>query len=85
MSLLSTKTISVTTDTKIVVYGDVNLDGVVTISDATEVQRYINNMCTFSSEQLIAADVDGDGEITIDDAMYIQYYVNGFIDVFPVE
>lgn len=85
LSLLSTKTISVTTDTKIVVYGDVNLDGVVTISDATEVQRYINNMCTFSSEQLIAADVDGDGEITIDDAMYIQYYVNEFIDVFPVE
>ena len=55
-----------------VLKGDVNLDGVITIDDAVLVQKYINNMCTFSDIQKYAADVNSDGVINIYDATEIQ-------------
>ena len=55
-----------------VLKGDVNLDGAITIDDAVLVQKYINNMCTFSDIQKYAADVNSDGVINIYDATEIQ-------------
>ena len=53
-------------------FGDVNLDGDVTISDATLVQKYIAELVELDELQLELADVNGDGEINISDATYIQ-------------
>lgn len=55
-----------------VLKGDVNLDGAITIDDAVLVQKYINNMCTFSDIQKYAADVNSDGVINIYDSTEIQ-------------
>ena len=73
------------TNEHIVRYGDTDLDGDVSIYDATMIQRYLVGLISFSNEQMIAADVDGNDEITIDDATLIQNYLIGGIDHFPVE
>ena len=57
--------------------GDVDLDGTVTILDATAIQRYLANLEELSAEQLKMADTDGDGAVTIIDATYIQRYLAG--------
>ena len=55
-----------------VLKGDVNLDGAITVDDAVLVQKYINNMCTFSDIQKYAADVNSDGVINVYDSTEIQ-------------
>lgn len=65
------------------VLGDVNLDGKITIDDATLIQKYLAGMEDFDDTvQLLAADVDGNGNITIDDATIIQKYLAGLIAEF---
>ncbi len=59
--------------------GDVNLDGVVNISDVTAVQKYIAKMLSLNDKQLAAADVTGDGSVDISDATAIQRYLAGII------
>ena len=56
------------------IYGDVNGDGVVNITDASFVAQYLEGTRTFTPCQLIAADVDGDGIVTTTDAQYIANY-----------
>ena len=68
-----------------VILGDVNQDGVVSISDATLIQKYLINTVTLSNSQQIAADVNRDGVITIRDATYIQKYIAKIITEFPDE
>lgn len=60
-----------------VLIGDVNLGGVITISDASDVQLYITDQLTFTDDQKIAADTNGDGLIDIKDATVIQCYIAG--------
>lgn len=55
--------------------GDVNIDGVVTISDATLVQKYISDMAELNNEQLALSDVNFDGVVSIDDATAIQKFI----------
>lgn len=76
---------SASTATKVVLYGDVNLDGVVSTIDATVVQRYIAQTQEFIQEQIVAADVNGDGTVNSLDATYIQRYAANMITSFPVE
>ncbi len=76
---------SVSTATKVILYGDVDLDGVVGPMDATAIQFYLSSMQTLSEEQLIAADVDGDGFVSNLDAVLIQRYAANLITSFPVE
>lgn len=65
------------------VLGDVNLNGKITIDDATLIQKYLAGMEDFDDTvQLLAADVDGNGNITIDDATIIQKYLAGLIAEF---
>lgn len=73
-----------TTDEQQYKYGDVNLDGEVTISDATLTQKYLAGLELLSDEQLILADVNGDGEVTINDVTEIQKYLAGLIEEFSV-
>ena len=57
-----------------VLIGDANDDGVITITDASVIQKYLSEMIVFSKRQEIASDCDGDGEVGIKDATLIQMY-----------
>ena len=57
------------------VLGDVNSDGIVSIADATELQKYLANIIDFDDEQLAVADTNGDGSVSIADATQIQKYL----------
>lgn len=70
---------------KPIVYGDVDLDGKVAVTDATAIQRYAAKAITLTNEQLLAAAVTGNANVTIMDATSIQQYVAKIIDKFPVE
>ena len=58
--------------------GDTNLDGSITISDVTAIQRHLAEIEVFNDEQLALADTNGDGEIDITDATYLQMYLAEF-------
>ncbi|MCI7211676.1 MAG: RICIN domain-containing protein [Ruminococcus bromii] len=55
--------------------GDVNTDGVINISDATNVQKHLAQLIDFSDNQKAVADTNGDGIINISDATQIQKYL----------
>ena len=55
--------------------GDVNLSGIVDITDATLIQRYLAALCDLSDEQLKLADTDESGKVEIVDATRIQRYL----------
>ena len=57
---------------KIDVMGDVDGDGLLTILDATSIQRFLAEIVEFDDKQKELADYDGDGEITILDCTKIQ-------------
>lgn len=52
--------------------GDVDLNGVIDISDATLIQKYIAHLETIDEIQLKVADVNGDKNVDIKDATRIQ-------------
>ena len=54
---------------------DTNLDGIVSISDVTTIQRYLTKAITFTDEQLAISDTNGDGKVDISDATYLQMYL----------
>ena len=58
--------------------GDTNLDGSITISDVTEIQKYLAEFVQFTDEQLALADTNGDGIINITDATHLQKYLAEF-------
>ncbi len=66
--------------------GDIDLDGTVTIMDATGVQRYLAFYDEFTEKQVQLADTDKDGLISIMDATTIQLQLAGlgsdFVDPF---
>lgn len=59
--------------------GDVNGDGVISIADATTLQKYLANIVDFDDEQLAVADTNGDGSVSIADATQIQKYLANII------
>lgn len=63
--------------------GDVDRDGEITVSDATEIQRSLALFTELDEEQTLLADVNNDGCISITDATYIQMYVAKIIDKLP--
>lgn len=60
-------------------YGDVNNDGIISVDDITEVQKYLAKISEFSQEELIIADYNGDGKVNILDVTDIQKML-AFID-----
>lgn len=73
------------TATKVIIYGDVDLNGAVETADTTTIQYYLAHMISLTAEQLVAADVDGDGAISMNDVTYLQQYLANYISKFPVE
>lgn len=55
--------------------GDVNGDGVVNITDATNIQKYAVSRVTLFESQLIFADFNEDGIVDVSDATDIQKYI----------
>ena len=84
-SIISSEPESESINNVVLLYGDADSDGSVTILDATRLQRYLAGLATLTADEIIAGDVDGDSSITIADATLIQNYVLGIIHSFPVE
>ena len=61
--------------TKDYIYGDVDLDGKVTISDVSLIQQHLAKLATLNEIQLEAADVNDDDKVDIVDATIIQQYL----------
>ena len=55
--------------------GDADMDGNITILDATRIQRFIAELIGEDEIDLFSADADGDGEVTILDATHIQRFI----------
>ena len=55
--------------------GDVDGNGKVTIIDVTLVQRHIAQVTTVAENKVVCADVDRDGDIDIMDATMIQRFI----------
>lgn len=60
-----------------VIYGDVNGDGVINVTDAIIVLRHVVGLQSIPPEQLPAADVNDDGDINVVDAISILRYIVG--------
>lgn len=65
-------------------YGDIDNDELVTVLDATCIQKFLVDQYTIDAFDLEAADLDGDSAITILDATTIQQYEAGYITEFAV-
>ena len=68
-----------------VLYGDVDLDGRITVMDATSIQLHLAQRITLDDTQIKCADVDGSTDVSIMDATLIQLHLAQVIDKFPVE
>ncbi|MDP4120412.1 MAG: dockerin type I repeat-containing protein [Bacillota bacterium] len=55
--------------------GDANSNGIVSLKDATAIQKYLAGLITFNSTQKVAADVDNSGSINLKDVTVIQKYL----------
>ena len=53
--------------------GDVSGDGELSVTDVTDIQRYVAKSVDFTPQQLSAADFNSDGVININDATAVQY------------
>lgn len=66
-------------------YGDLDVDGAISVSDARIALRYAVGLEGTPSRILVkVGDVGGDGKIGVDDARYILRYAVGLDDTFPV-
>lgn len=67
--------------------GDVNLNGVIDVNDATCVQQYLTGgINDFNMASFLCADFDTDGQISVNDVTYIQNYIShGKSDVITQE
>lgn len=63
-------------DKSSILIGDVNLDGIINIYDATLIQKYCSGNYHFDPVQLFAADVNKDGVVNVLDATDLQKLIN---------
>lgn len=62
--------------------GDADMDGDITISDVTAIQKSLVDVLTLTEEAEYLADVDKNGTVNIDDATNIQKYLAEIINSF---
>ena len=67
------------------IWGDADLDGTLSIIDATYVQKHLASIIKLDSEQLFLAMVDGENKLNIIDATLIQKRLASVISRFPIE
>lgn len=65
-----------------VMLGDVDGNGIISVADATLVQKHAAEMITLEGEALLAADTSKDGHVTVADATLIQKFAAEMIDEF---
>lgn len=63
--------------------GDVDMDGYISIKDATLVQKFLASLADLSEFQLYVADVDNNGVVSVKDVTMIQKSLAGIIDESP--
>ena len=68
----------------LILLGDVDGDGRVTVIDATLILRSTVRRIVLTEDQVKAADVDGDGIVTVVDATLVQRYATSVPVVFPI-
>lgn len=73
--------LSITNDT--IIYGDVDNDGSVTITDATQLNRYLNGYVLTSNVNLKCADVDKNTALDVNDIKIMQHYLARAIPSLP--
>lgn len=61
-----------------IINGDADVDGVLTVKDATHIQMYLASFVSADEIDLSICDVDVDGEINVKDATRIQMKLAGF-------
>ncbi|MGN0488829.1 MAG: dockerin type I domain-containing protein, partial [Ruminococcus sp.] len=74
MSMACITNITASAETNQYMLGDVNMDGLVNVNDATTIQRFAASLITLSDNQRYLADVNGDGLVNVNDATYVQRY-----------
>lgn len=67
------------------VWGDADLDGILTIIDATYIQKHLASIIKLDPDQLFVSMVDGTNKINVIDATLIQKRLASVIKRFPVE
>lgn len=72
----TTSPVPTTGQTRVLI-GDVNLNEVITVDDATLLQKYIADLASLSADAQVASDCNGDGNKDIMDATLIQKYLAG--------
>lgn len=64
--------------------GDVNNDGLVDVTDATETQRIAAAIASPDALTNRVADINGDGAVNVVDATEIQKYIAGYSPEYPI-
>ena len=64
----------------IVVTGDNNGDGEVSLIDLLRTQKYLLGASNLDDKYMLASDVNGDGNVDLVDLLRIQKYLLGYID-----
>ena len=68
--------------TETILYGDVNNDGVINVTDATLVQKYAADLIKLSDDELKRADVNFDGVVNVHDSTLIRKFASNIISSF---
>ena len=67
--------VTTTEPAPVYLYGDANMDCVITVADATLIQKIGINMAEADATTLILSDVNGDGRVSIMDVTLVQKYL----------
>lgn len=58
-----------------IIYGDINGNGVVDLTDLSYLSLYLLGDCALTHQQTLCADVDGSGEVNIADLPHLKQYI----------
>lgn len=61
--------------------GDADLDGRISVKDATKIQKHLAKLLTLDEIPLTLADANNDTKVSVKDATQIQKYIAGFKDI----
>lgn len=68
-----------------VIYGDIDFNGRISITDLATMHQVVNGTVTVSEAELVILDLNGDSKVTQEDTDLLNQYLLGAIDTFPVE
>lgn len=84
--VLSLCAVPAVSGTEVIIYGDADGNGVVTIADVSRIQQHLVDIDPpIAPENMKGAIVTGNEELSIADATLIQYYLANMIERFPAE